>query len=121
MNENNINLTSINLGDCEYNLKNNYGISNESNLYILKIDMKQKGKNYPLIEYEVFYPLYDEKNEILDLNLCNYTNIELSIPIIINSIIDKYNPKSNYYNDICTRATSDFNTDITLYDRRNDL
>ena len=118
MNENNINLTSINLGDCEYNLKNYYKISNESNLYILKIDIKQKGKNYPLIEYEVFYPLYGENNEILDLNLCNDTNIELSIPIIINDTIDKYNPKSNYYNDICTKATSKYNTDITLYDRR---
>ena len=84
----------------------------------IKIDMKQKGKNYPLIEYEVFYPLYGENNEILDLNLCNDTNIELSIPIIINDTIDKYNPKSNYYNDICTKATSKYNTDITLYDRR---
>ena len=118
LNENNINLIAVNLGDCEYNLKNYYKISNESNLYILKIDIKQKGKNYPLIEYEVFYPLYGENNEILDLNLCNDTNIELSIPIIINDTIDKYNPKSNYYNDICTKATSKYNTDITLYDRR---
>ena len=32
-----------------------------------------------------------------------------------------YNPKSDYYNDICSKATSKFNTDITIYDRRNEF
>ena len=84
MNENNSNLSTINLGKCEKDLKYNYNISEESNLYILKIDSAQKDKNYPLIEYEVFYPLYDGKLEILNLSFCKGTDIELSIPIIIN-------------------------------------
>ena len=116
----NPNATTINLGKCEKDLKYIYNISEESNLYILKIDIEQKGKNYPLIEYEVFYPLKDEL-KILNLSFCEGTNIELSIPIIINDTIDKYNPKHNYYNDICYKANSENNVDITLYDRRNNF
>ena len=119
MNENS-NSTTINLGKCEMKLKEYYNLSMEDNLYILKIDTKQQGKNYPLIDYEVFY-LMNRTIEILNLSLCEGLNIELSIPVIINDNIEKYNPKSNYYNDICTRATSESNTDIILNDRRNEF
>ena len=37
----------------------------------------------------------------------------------INDNIDKYNPKSDYYNDICYKTTSESETDINLKDRRN--
>ena len=57
----NSNSSTINLGKCEKELKNVYNISEESNLYMLKIDTKQIGKNYPKIEYEVFYPLENGK------------------------------------------------------------
>ena len=119
--ETNSNTSTINLGKCEDTLKNVYNISNESNLYILKIDKEQKDFKIPKIEYEVFYPLNDGEMEILNLSYCKGTDIEISIPIEINDIIDKYNPKSGYYNDICYKATSDFNTDITLNDRRNEF
>ena len=75
----------------------------------------------PKIEYEVFYPINEGEMEILNLSYCEGTEIEISIPIEINDTIDKYNPKSGYYNDICYKATSDFNTDITLNDRRNEF
>ena len=117
----NSNSTTINLGKCEKELKYIYNISDESNLYMLKIDTKQEGKNYPLIEYEVFYPLNDGNIELLNLSYCKDIDIEISIPIIINDTIDKYNPKSNYYNDICTKANSKCNTDIPLNDRRNEF
>ena len=117
----NSNSTTINLGECEKVLKYIYNISEESNLYILKIDKKEEGKNYPLIEYDVFYPLDNGEIELLNLSLCKDVNIELSIPIKINYTIDKYNPKSNYYNDICTKTTSESNIDIPLNDRRNEF
>ena len=95
----NSNSTTINLGKVENHLKFIYNISEEEvNLYILKIDIAQKYKNYPLIEYEVFYPLNNGKIEILNLSSCEGMDIEISIPIKINDTVDKYNPKSNYYN-----------------------
>ena len=123
--ESNYNYSIIDLGKCEEKLKYVYNISNESDLYILKIDKEQEGKNYPLIDYEVFYPIKDENNtermEILNLTHCEGIDIEISIPIIINDTIDKHNPKSGYYNDICYKATSENNTDITLKDRRDEF
>ena len=117
----NSNVTIINLGECEYKLKQFYNISKESYLYIFKLDKKQKGKNYHQIEYEIFYPLNGENLELLNLSICKGIDIEISIPLKINDTIDKYNPKSNYYNNICTKTTSKSNTDITLKDRRNEF
>ena len=117
----NSNSTIINFGDCEKNLKNAYNISEESPLYMVKIDIEQEYKNYPLIEYEFFYPLDNEKLEILNLSYCENIPIEIYIPIQLNDTIDKYDPKSDYYNNICTKATSKNNTDINLNDRRNEF
>ena len=39
----------------------------------------------------------------------------------INDNIDKYNPKSSYYNDVCYKTTSEGETDISLKNRRNDF
>ena len=44
--------------------------------------------------------------------------MEISIPVEINDIIDKYDPKSFYYNDICYKVTSESGTDIILKDRQ---
>ena len=95
----NSNSTSINFGKCINILKNVYNISEENDLYLLKIDIEQEYRNYPLIEYEFFYPLDNEKLDILDLNYCKDTNIEILIPIQINDTMDKYNPKSYSYID----------------------
>ena len=74
-----------------------------------------------IIEYEVYYP-FDSSNNLTKLNLsiCKNTKIELSIPVVINESLDKYNITSNYYNDICTIANSKKGTDITLSDRKNE-
>ena len=76
----------------------------------------------PKIEYEIYYPL-NGGNNLTKLNLtsCKDTKIEISIAVKINDKIDKYNLSSNYYNDICSKTTSESGTDISLKDRRNDF
>ena len=76
----------------------------------------------PKIEYEIYYPL-NGGNNLTKLNLtsCKDTKIEISIAVKINDKIDKYNLSSDYYNDICSRTTSESGTDISLKDRRNDF
>ena len=76
----------------------------------------------PKIQYKIYYPL--ENNHIitkLNLEYCKDTKIEISLPIKINDTLDKYNPKSDYYNNICKPTTSSFGTDITLDDRRKEF
>ena len=73
----------------------------------------------PKIEYEVYYQLFSEQLIKLNLKYCLNTKIDILIPVSIKDDIDKYNPSSCYYNDFCTKATSESGTDISLYDRRN--
>ena len=73
----------------------------------------------PIIEYEVYYPLYSK--QMIQLDLSKYENeyIEISIPVDIeNNNIDKYNKSSPYYNDICSITDSDNGVGLTLSDRK---
>ena len=58
----------INLGECEYRLKEHYNISINDTLYIIKLDIKEEGMKIPKIEYEVYYPFYSS-NVLTKLNL----------------------------------------------------
>ena len=112
------NMITIDLGKCENILKDEYNISKNNSLYILQLIYEEIGMKIPKVEYEVYYPLHNNNTLIkLNLSLCERTKIEISIPIRINDILDKYNPKSAYYNDICYKATSNYGTDLNLKDR----
>ena len=117
--ENNI---TIDLCECENILKIEYNISKNDSLYILELIFEEQGMKIPKVEYEVYYPL-NKSNILIKLNLtyCEGTKIEISIPVKINGTLDIYNPKSDYYNEICYKATSKSETDIILKDRRNEF
>ena len=115
----NKNKTTINLLDCEYILKNSCSISEESSLYILKIEVKEEGMKIPKIEYEVYYSNNNLKLIQLNLTKCKGKKIDISIPVSINDDIDIYNINSDYYNNICSKTLSKNNIDITLSDRKN--
>ena len=119
-NNENMNDVTMNLGECENKLKKDYNISNKNSLYILQIISKEEGMKIPKTEYEIYYPFNNNLTK-LDLISCKDTKIEISISVKINGSIDKYNSSSNYYNDICTKTTSDSGTDISLKDRRNEF
>ena len=120
-NENSSNYTSINLGECEMKIIDEYNIPKNKSLYILKIDVKQNGLKIPKIVYEVYYPLFDDKLIKLNLTVCSGTKIKLSIPVLLTEEIDIINPYSKFYNDICYTYTSDVGTDISLSDRKNNF
>ena len=115
------NRTAINIGKCENTIKFRYNISLNDTLYIIKIDKNEEGMKIPKIEYELYYPLYN--NELIKLNLteCKNTKVEISIPIKINDKIEKYNSSSNFYNNICSKTTSNYGTDISLKDRKEEF
>ena len=119
INEDKNNIT-MNLAQFEKNIKNYYGISDNDSLYILQIIYEEEGMKIPKIEYEIYYPLNNTLTK-LNISSCEGTKIEISIKVEINDTLDKYNPKSAYYNDICSKATSDSGTDINLKDRKNEF
>ena len=120
-NNKNNNLTTIDLGYCETKLKQIYNISENSSLYMLKIDSFMEGYKIPKIDYEIYYPINNNETK-LDLSICKNYGIYISIPINIStSDLDKYNASSGYYNDICYTSKSEHGTDKQLSDRRNEF
>ena len=115
-----INISTINLGKCEERLRTTYNISNNSSLLIFKVDVKEEGLLIPIIEYEVYN---SENKKKLELDICKDLKINITIPIenIDENNLYKYNISSDYYNDICFSYTTDFNTDITLSDRKKEF
>ena len=113
---------SMNLGECENKIKDNYNISYNDSLYILQIISEEEGMKIPKIEYEVYYPLNNSNNlNKLDLSSCQGTKIEFSIAVKINDTLDKHNSSSGYYNEICCGTMTEGETDISLKDRRNEF
>ena len=90
------------------NLKKNYNISENIYLYILKLDIYLKGYKIPKVEYEVYYPFFENNMTKLDLSYRENETIDILIPFdLSNDEIDKYNSSSDFYNNICYTITSD--------------
>ena len=110
------NLSSINIGECEKQLRKNNNLDNNT-LLMLKLDIFEKGLLIPIIEYEVYN---SKTKEQIELNACKNIKINLSIPVTIDeNNIFQYNSSHEYYNDICYPYSKN-NADIILKDRRDE-
>ena len=121
--QNNINnnMTSIDFGNCETLLRNDYNISINETIYINKIDMEQDGIKIPKVEYDIYCSLFGENLIKLNLTACSDSDILIYVPFKLNDNEDRYNKSSGYYNDICYTTTSEYGTDMILKDRRKFL
>jgi len=113
-NLNNNSSTNIDLGDCEEELKKFY------NLYMKIMDIKQEGMRIQNIEYDVYCKLFGDNLIKLNLSICNKNDIYLYIPVKNIGNLDELNKSSDYYNDICSTATSEGGTDIIHEDRKKE-
>ena len=118
---NNYNTSKLYLKNCEDILKNYYGIPEEKSLYLLKLDAFRPGQTGPTVNYQIYYPLNDQKLEQLDLTICEGQGVSLLINANITGGEDMYNKNSGYYNDICYTFTSGSGTDLTLTDRQDEF
>ena len=115
----NQNLSSIDFGECEEYLRKTYHIDEKEELIIYKIEHKIEGFKIPIIEYVLF----SQNGSIsLDLSICNNMTVQYDIPVKIDEDqIFKYDPSSEFYNDICYKYSSDGKVDMTIYDRKNEF
>ena len=119
-NNNNINITNINLGKCEDKLIEVYNITDEI-LYMKKIDSYQEGWKIPKTEFDVYCRLNGTNLVKLNLSYCQDIKYNLSVFVNITGNLDELNISSGYYNDVCYPVTTDFGTDIILKDRRDEF
>ena len=114
----NISVSTIDLGECENELKDIYDIDDNKDLIILQIDFYFPDSLAPVVQYEVYHP---DSKQLLNLSYCANYSINIEIPVEINEDeLYIYDPKSDYYNDICNTTTSEYGTDIILNDRKQD-
>ena len=127
-NNENPNISSIELGECEDILKNNSGLSENEDLIIYKVDIKNKDLSQTYVQYEI----YDPKTlNIISLDACKDIPIFINVPVNLNentrSIYSSLNQygynlfdlNDKFYNDICSPYTTENGTDLTLADRKN--
>ena len=114
--------TTIDLDECETELKKYYSINKNERLYIFKVDASVKGKTGPKVEYEVYYPLDCRHLRLLDLSICEGKEIFVGYSLNISKDeLDLYNMESKFFSDICYTYTDSKGTDITLYDRKDEF
>ena len=125
---NNSNVSSIDLGECEDIIKIEKGLSENDNLLILKLDIK----NDDLSSTYVQYAIYDPRTlDLISLDLCVASNIIINIPktldqntrsiyISLNqSGYNLFDLNDSFYKDICSTYTTENGTDLILSDRKN--
>ena len=127
------NISSIDLGECERIIKEKTpGLSKDDELIIFKTDIKIEDKQTDhmttYVQYEVYNPYTFDK---INLAICEKSDISISVPVYLNQNIELLNEKLNssgynifnhndsFYNDICSKYTTDNGTDISINDRRN--
>jgi len=113
------NISSINFDEkCQNILKEKYNISQNQSLLIFKYEFYIPDLHIPLIGYDVFNP---ETKKELDLIYCENSNVEIIIPVLINeSNLEKYNPDSDFYNNICKPYSNEKGLDVTIFDRKKE-
>ena len=117
-NNNDYNISTIDIGECEDKLRTFYSISEDQQLLLFKIDIYKEGYKMPIVEYAIFKFSTGEK---LELDVCKNIKINLSLPVSINEdTLHLHDPKSDFYNDICYTYTSESGIDISLEDRKKE-
>ena len=124
------NSTYVDFISCENILREYYNISNDRILTFLQLEIDNK--NDKSLVNQVGYQVYDDNKTLLDLSLCNDTNIQIFYMIKPNSSldmplvssfkdldIDLLNINDSFFNDIC-QPYSNSNNDIILKDRIED-
>ena len=113
------NLSYINIQDCENYLKRKQNIDENKELLFFKVEYYTDEFQIPIIEYSAF----DIEDRVeLKFNVCEGMKFVYSIPVDINENLEyKFNPDSDYNNEICFQFTTENKTDIILYDRRKEF
>ena len=118
-NNTNKNISTLDLGDCEKELKTQYGINGSLPLIIFKIDYYSPDTLIPIVGYEIYHPITKIR---LNLSYCEHILVKLNIPVSIDeSKLFKYDPNSDFYNDNCFSYTTENGTDIILNDRKEEF
>ena len=112
------NLSTVSLEKCESTLKDIYSIDKDEKLILLKLEHKVENIKIPIIEYQLF----TKDGLKLNLSCCDHIPELVSIPVNID-VNEEFihDPNSDFYLDRCYTYTSEYDTDLTLFDRKKNF
>ena len=108
------NYSIFKLEDYESKLKEVYSLDKNEKLILLKVEYGIEKFKIPIIEYQLFI----KNGTRLNPNYFDIT-IEIDIPVNIEKEEFIHNPNGNFYKDKCHTYTTEFGTDLSMYDRKN--
>ena len=109
-------LTYLDFGECIQRLKKRHNNLNDK-LLVFKIEYNSPYYKIPIIEYNLFGRGGKTK---LNLHYCNGLKVNYYIPREISNYEEYlYDPENRYYTDRCYPFSTDYNTDLTLYERKH--
>ena len=116
--QNNTNLSKVSLEKRESILKDVYSIDIEEKLILLKLEHNVENIKIPIGEYQLF----TKDGQKLNLSYCNSIPELVSIPVDIEESEEFiHDPNNDFYHDKCYIYNSEYHTDLTLYDRKNNF
>ena len=108
--------STVGLEECESILKKEYLLDENETLILFKLEYNINKAKIHIIEYQ----LYLKNGTKMNLSYCYNISQKISIPVEIDEKKEFiYNPKSDFYTDKCYPYTTKYNTDLTMYDRKN--
>ena len=108
--------STVGLEECGSILKKEYLLDENETLILFKLEYNINKAKIPIIEYQ----LYLKNGTKMNLSYCYNISQKISIPVKIDEKKEFiYNPKSDFYTDQCFPYTTKYNTDLTMYDRKN--
>ena len=123
-------ISTIDLGQCERNLKRKYNIPEYESIIIYKSDIKSIDLDTSYVQYELYHPTTLEP---LDLSECSNDQITISVSVNLNNdTLNLYNSLSDsghnlfdvndsFYNDICVTYTTENGRDMGMSDRKQTI
>ena len=123
-------ISSVDLGECQELLKEQEGLDDDEDLFMIKMDLKNEDLTATYVQYEIYNP---DTLEIVNLDICENVTISLEIPVCLSdgtqslySSLEKYgyqlfNINDSFYNDICAVYTADNGADMTLSNRKEKI
>ena len=78
---NNSYISSIDLGECEQRLKEQEKLSDEDDLIVFKIDLKNEDLSSTYVQYEIYNP---KTLQLIPIKVCKDILIIINIPVNIN-------------------------------------
>ena len=137
LNNNDQDISSVDLGECETLLREQEGLEETEQFNIIKIDTKSTTVSAVYVQYELYNPRTNQK---VDMTVCKDSSITIHTPVtlseeklsLISSLEESgYNAfdiRDSFYNDICTTYTAENGADIVLsarktliYDKNKDI